>query len=176
MLHDPLRWVLYSPRRLLALALCALVLAVAGVTWAAEDDASAPEQTAAPSQAADPSPSPSPHADRAERAESQASVESVRSTARDFLTAYVVAPEDGNPHGAPTSLRELTTPSLWRGLRLTDADRLPRGAVEQLVVDEAGSYSGLVTAELDTGLSLNVSLVAWDRGWRVSGVRPGNGT
>ena len=178
MLRDLLSWVLYSPARLLAVALTASVLTVVAVTWPWGGDASAPEPTAVPSRVGEARPSPSTAVDGAEevRPETRAPVKAIRSAARAFVAGYVVTPTRDTPPGVPTSLRGLTTPSLWRGLRLTDPELLPRGRIEQLVVDETGPYSGRVAVELRTGLSLDVSLVAWDRGWRVSGVQPGNRT
>lgn len=176
MLRDLLSWVLYSPARLLAVALTGSVLTLVGVTWPWGDDASAPDPTAAPSRVVEPLPSPSTSVDSAEevRPETRAPVGEIRSTARAFVAAYVVMPEGATPPEVPTSLRGLATPSLWRGLRLADPELLPRGRIAQLVVDEAGPYSGRVVVELRTGLALEVSLVAWDRRWRVSDVQPGN--
>ncbi len=71
----------------------------------------------------------------------------------------------------PSSLRRLSTPALWRGLRLTQPDSLPTGSVTQVSVEDTGPFSGTATAELDSGTDLLISVVAWEQGWRVSDVR-----
>jgi hypothetical protein len=84
---------------------------------------------------------------------------------------YVVPPSSEPPNTMPRGLRRLSTPALWRGLRLTQPDSLPRGSTGRLSVEETGPFSGMVTAELDSGQALQVSVVAWEKGWRVSDIR-----
>ena len=72
-------------------------------------------------------------------------------------------------------LARWATPSLWRGLRLTDPAALPRGTVSELNVEAAGAYSAEVVAELSSQTDLRLSIVAWQRGWRVGDVRPEQG-
>lgn len=88
-----------------------------------------------------------------------------------FLEDYVVPPGSPRASGAPPrSLRLLSTPSLWRGLRLTDAATLPRGAVTAVHLEAVGPFAGTAIAELDTGSAIAVTVVA--QGWRVADVQP----
>jgi hypothetical protein len=173
MLRDLLRWTLYSPARLLAVAVPALALAVLGVTWLGATgpppapDASAPAPPVEPSR-----PSAASHAPaQAGHTEARVPIRAIRATARDFLDRYVV-PASARPRVVPPTLQALTTPSLWRGLRLTDPALLPRGRVDDLEVTDASPFSGVVVVGLHTGVTLRVSLVAWDDGWRVGDVQP----
>jgi hypothetical protein len=174
MLRDLLRWTLHSPARLLAVVVPALVVAVLGVSRLGADGPPSPPGTPAPAPAAEPrSPATSDAQAQPRHTETRVPVAIIRSTAHDFLDGYVV-PAGAHPRAVPRSLQDLTTPSLWRGLRLTEPDLLPRGRVDDVEVTDAGSFSGVVVAELDTGVTLRVSLVAWDDGWRVGDVRPGD--
>ena len=96
--------------------------------------------------------------------------------ARKFLAQYVVPPHARTPQATPRGLQAVTTPALWKGLRLTNPDTLPRGAVQSIELEAAGPYSGTVHAELDEGAGLMLSLVAWQRGWRIGDVRPVEGS
>lgn len=178
MLRDLLGWALYSPRRLLAVTLPVLALAVAGTVALDADEASVPARGPAPTRSAEP-PVPSPSSSTRDtgpggHTEARAPVGVVRAAARDFLDAYVVPPGETR-RAVPRSLRALTTPALWRGLRLTDPGLLPRGRAEEVEVTETGAFSARATGTLGGGPDLEVALVAWDDGWRVSDVRPGHG-
>jgi hypothetical protein len=94
----------------------------------------------------------------------------VRRAALRFLEVFVL-PSAATPRKVPQSLRRTTTPALWEGLRLTRPDALPRGSVDRVDVEESGAFSGRASAELDSGDSYSVTVVAWEQGWRVSDVR-----
>jgi hypothetical protein len=103
--------------------------------------------------------------------EERSSGREVRRAALRFFDAFVL-PSTARPREVPRALRSATTPALWEGLRLTRPDALPRGSVDLVDVEEAGAFSGRVSAELDSGDAYSVTVVAWERGWRVSDVRP----
>ena len=171
MLRDPLAWLLYSPRRLLTGAVVAAVCA-AGVVLALDKNdpatMSARATTVAPS-----TPSSKARAVKlSDSTEDPGDPAAIQRTAREFLRGYLVAPGASAPKSVPTSLRRVTTPNLWQGLQLTRPDMLPRGSLENVRVDSLGPFSGTVTANLGSGRSLSVSVVAWQKGWRVSDVRP----
>lgn len=170
MLHDLVRWVLHSPTRLVATT--AVVLLVPALGWAAvaSGDGTRPVEArkATPvtreSAPATPTSSPVP-------TESTVPGRVVRTKAREFLAEYVVAPGAPSPTSISADLRELSTPALWRGLRRSDPGVLPRGEVTTVEVEGRGSFGGTALADVGTS-RLVVSVVAWNRGWRVGDVRP----
>jgi hypothetical protein len=171
MLHDLTQWLLYSPRRLIAVA--AVVLGLASVAWsglASEDTEpqAAPVDRSAPSREAPPTST----TNAAVASERPGSSRAVLSVAREFLAQYVVPPGVPDPDATPVGLRAVSTPALWDGLRLTRPDALPRGTVLTVELQDVGPFSGTVLAELDPGLDVTLSVVAWQRGWRVGDVRP----
>jgi hypothetical protein len=171
MLRDPLAWLLYSPRRLISAVVVAAVCTVVGVLTI--DEKEQDPVSARPTNVATSSLPPKARAvSRSDGTEKPADPAAIRQTARRFLHHYVIAPGATSPKAVPSSLRNVTTPTLWQGLQLTQPDRLPRGSLESITVDGVGPVSGTVTAALDSGIALNVSLVAWQKGWRVSDVRP----
>jgi hypothetical protein len=172
MLRELAAWLLYSPRRLLAVAVPALALALLGAL-------SVPETSARPGgthpAVAAPSTVPPTRAayERPEQhTERTASQRVLRRAALSFFKHYVVPPQDAAPRTMPKALRQTATPALWQGLRLTRPESLPQGVIRDVAVEASGPFSGTVTAELSTGVVLMLSIVAWDEGWRVSDVRP----
>ena len=171
MLRDPVAWLLYSPRRLIAAVVVAAVCTVAGVL-ALDENKPAP-MSARPANAAPAPPAAKAHAaGLSDGTENAADPAVIRQTARRFLDDYVIASGVRSPTAVPSGLRNLTTPTLWQGLELTQPDRLPRGSLKTVRVDSVGPFSGTVTAQLGSGSTLSVSVVAWQKGWRVSDVRP----
>jgi hypothetical protein len=178
MLRDALAWVLYSPRRLLAVAATVAALAVLATVGVNADDPTPSRAESTNTTPVQPTPARPEddrhlqHTEHTEHTERTAPARLIRRTALRFVDAYVVAPGAHQPRVVPPSLRAMSAPALWRGLRLTDPDTLPRGSVRRVSVEAAGPFSGTVTVELDTGPELALSVVAWERGWRVSDVRP----
>jgi hypothetical protein len=175
MLRDIAGWLLYSPRRVTMVFVPAVVatgllgmLAVHGTADGpvqGHPAASGAKQRAPERQA--------PHS-RPVSTERTATSRELLRTARRFLDAYVVPAGATAPSHVTPHLRRLVTPALWRGLELAEPSTLPRGPVEKLTVEQSGAFSGLVTVDLDTGPQLSVTVVAWQQGWRVSDVRPGD--
>ena len=153
MLHDLAAWLLYSPRRLIAVV---VVLVVArrcdchGSTYRSTPSATRPatERPAAEAQPVVPSASEASQADHDE-VEARVPVHQIRVAADSFLDLYVVPPNRQAPV-LSGGLARWATPSLWRGLRLTDPAALPRGTVSELNVEAAGAYSAEVVAELSS--------------------------
>jgi hypothetical protein len=172
MLRELAAWLLYSPRRLLAIAVPTVALALLGALGLTED---APTPSEAQWPVAAPStvpPPPSAHEPPEEYTERTASDGVFRRAALSFLTDYVVRPDATAPRAIPKALRQTATPTLWQGLRVTRPSSFPRGMVKEVTVEASGPFSGTVTAELGTGTVLMLSVVAWEEGWRVSDVRP----
>jgi hypothetical protein len=175
MLHDAAAWLLRSPRRLLALtALGVGVLTVGAMGLDEPTPATAPvpasspvasQRTSVPDAATSVAP-PQTHT------EHKTPARPIKRAAVRFLDQYVIAPRSQRPAASPRSVRALSTPSLWRGLRLADPAEIPRGMVTAVHLEAVGPYSGTATAELDTGAVLAVTVVAWNRGWRVADVKP----
>jgi hypothetical protein len=172
MLRDLAAWLLYSPRRLLAVAVPALALALLGAL-SLHGDPTRPGGTH-PAVAAPSSTPVTRSADqRSEQHTERTTSDRVfRRAALSFLDGYVVRPDAAAPRAIPKALRQTATPRLWQGLRLTRPSSLPRGTIREVTVDASGPFSGTVTAELSTGVVLMLSIVAWGEGWRVSDVRP----
>lgn len=170
MLRDIAAWLLYSPRRVVSVAAPVVVIAALAVVGLDEPDGASTEPIPAGSKVSTPSAMPS--STGGHDSEDPAAPRVIRKAASEFLGVYVVPHASEAPNTMPPSLRKLATPTLWRGLRLTQPDSLPRGSVRQLSVEGTGPFSGRVTVELDSGLALQVSVVAWEMGWRVSDIRP----
>jgi hypothetical protein len=172
MLRNLAAWVLYSPRRLLAVAVPTAALVVAGLVGLNSAEPGVGESE--PRRGVEPvaSATPGPSSADTEHSERAASPVVIRRAARRFLDAYVVPPGAPGPRTVPTRLRKLTTPALWQGLSLTDRDSLPRGDVGEITVEGTGPFNGTATAQIHPGPTLEVSVVAWQKGWRVSDIRP----
>jgi hypothetical protein len=172
MLRDVAVWLLYSPRRLLAVAVPALALALLGALSLPEDH-TGPGGTHPGVAAPSTTPLSHPAEQRSEEhTERTASGRVLRRAALSFLGDYVVRPDAPAPRAMRKSMRQTVTPALWQGLRLARPGSLPRGRITEVTVETSGPFSGAVTAELSTGAVLMLSIVAWDQGWRVSDVRP----
>ncbi len=94
-----------------------------------------------------------------------------RRVARSFLQTYLTAPGTNRTH-VPATLHRLSTPALWRGLRLADPTSFPTGSLGSLHLHRAGTFQAEFSAKVHAGTALAVTVVAWDRGWRVADVRP----
>lgn len=162
MLRDALVWLLYSPRRLLAVAAPVTALAVLATLGVNADDPTPSRAETANTNTNPVQPAPGrPVYDRpVEHTERTAPAPLIRRAALRFLDAYVVAPKAPQPQAVARSLHAVSTPALWRGLRFTHPDTLPRGSVRRVSVEAAGPFSGTVTVELDTDPELVVSVVA----------------
>jgi hypothetical protein len=171
MLRELAAWLLYSPRRLLMIAVPTVALALLGALSLPED-APTPSGT----QRAVAAPSTSPLTRSAEQRSEQhtertASDRVFRRAALSFLADYVVRPDAPTPRAMPKSMRQTTTPALWQGLRLTRLNSLPRGTVREVTVETSGPFSATVRTELSNGAVLMLSIVAWEEGWRIADVR-----
>jgi hypothetical protein len=172
MLRELAAWLLYSPWRLLAVAVPALALALLGAL-SLDEDPSRPGGTQPALAAPSTSPLSRPSDQRPQQhTEGTASDRALRLAALSFLGDYVARPDAAAPRALPKSLRQTTTPALWQGLRVTRPNSLPRGTIRKVKVEASGPFSGTVTAELSTGTVLMLSIVAWKEGWRIADVRP----
>jgi hypothetical protein len=172
MLRDLAAWLLYSPRRLLTVAVSTAALALLGALGLTED---APTPSEAQPPVAGPStlpPTRAAYERPEEHTERTASDGVFRRAALSFLTDYVVPPSAATPRAMPKALRQTTTPALWQGLRLTRPGSLPRGTIREVTVETSGPFSATVRTELSTGVALMLSVVAWEEGWRIADVRP----
>ena len=174
--RELLSWALYSPRRLVvALGLVLGLVAGAGVLALAARSDHSDAQAAAPRPTAPP-PSPSPTARTlTPPAEAHDAWPTARRAAEQFLAQYVV-PSGQRPRVIPHDLARLTTPTLWRGLRLADPTLLPRGEVLSLRPVGTGAYAAEAVASLSGGHAITLEIVAWSHGWRVADVRPTEGS
>ena len=171
-------WALYSPRRLLVVTglVLALVLGAGGLSLAARPDH--PEAAAAAPAPAAQKPTPSSTAGTiAPPDEAHDAWPEARRTTQQFLAKYVV-PTGQDPRVVSPDLARLTTPTLWRGLRLADPTQLPHGRVVGLRPLGTGAYAAEAVAQLSGGhtLTLTLEIVAWSHGWRVADVRPAEGS
>ena len=174
MLSDLVGWLLYSPRRLALAAVPALVVTGVGIATVSGTEDGPTERHETASHSAQPAAVHQAPASTPVSTERSTTSQGMLQTARRFAGAYVI------PRGAIVSrhisarLRRLATPALWRGLELAAPSSLPRGTVEHLSVEVRGAFSGLVTADLDKGDQISMTVVAWQQGWRVSDVRSGD--
>jgi hypothetical protein len=170
MLHDLAAWLLHSPRRLLTVTAVLVLTVVLAVGSLDRSDRVGSVTTSKPASEV-PTAGEELLSGREAEPEARVPVRAIRTIATRFLDGYVVSPDRG-AGSVPSELRDTTTPALWRGLRLTDPSALPRATVRELSIDAAGAYSGEVLAELSNESTLRLSVVAWERGWRVSNVEP----
>jgi hypothetical protein len=172
MLRDFASWVLYSPARLLAVGVPLAGLVVAGLVVLNSADRGAHESEARRVAESDHASTRGPSSAGTEHSERVASPVPIRRAARRFLDAYVVPPDAPRPRMVPTRLRKLATPALWQGLSLAQPGLLPRGQVDEITVEASGPFTGLVTVQVEPGPALEVFVVAWQNGWRISDIRP----
>lgn len=169
MLRRTAVWLLYSPRRL-ALLLVPLVLA-AIVAVALAHGRGQPSHPRQPEARAKPASAPRhPRSSMNRGIERTSSAKPARRAVKEFLRAYVRTPEQTIPSRVD-SLRPLVTPTLWKGLRLTDPSALPQGPVVSVSPEGSGSYAAQYVATLRDGRVLDVAAVDWTHGWRVADVR-----
>ena len=174
--RDLLSWALYSPRRLVVVTgvALALMLGAGGLALAAKSDHTQ-ARAAAPTPVV-PSPSHFPTARTiAPPDEAHDAWPIARQAAQRFLARYVV-PTGQSPRVVPHDLARLTTPTLWRGLRLADPTQLPHGRVVDLRAVGTGAYAAEAVARLSGGHAITLEIVAWSHGWRVADVRPTEGS
>ena len=175
--HDLVAWSLHSPRRLAAVLSVVVVLGGAGLVLLPDDTpvASAtrrPTRTeAAPVALADPPHSPSSSSSHGEPPPAWSEV---RAAAQGFLTSYLGRPEARDRLRSSDALKDRVTPTLWRGLRLTDPASYPTGNVDTLEPVALGAFGAEVRAVLDNRSALELTLVEYAGGWRVGDVRPGD--
>jgi hypothetical protein len=181
MLHDLLAWCLHSPRRL-TLTATALVI-VAALAWTITPRGTGPsreadvvtDQTPVAAGAAK-VPTAAPAAVKGEQVpvpdETPAPWPHVRSAVRSFLDTYLADPGRAATAIDPR-LQHWVTPSLWRGLSLTDPGELPAGPVGSIDEVGTGAFAGETTVTLADDRTLTLTLVAWENHWRVADVRLG---
>lgn len=104
-----------------------------------------------------------------ETADPRAQAEARRAL-RHFLASYVRSP--GVP-ATPGPLQRWSTPTLWRGLRLTDSSDYPRGPVRTVRRRLGGAYAAEYVVTLRTARRIVVDLVLTASGWRVCDVEAG---
>ena len=173
-----LRWAFYSPTRLAVVSLVVAGIVVGGVVLARAQVHPPPQQVTQPRQPVTRLSTPTPTT----RPDDQASVpgervpRSVRTTivrsARAFVDAWA---RDARPQSGAVWLREirpLTTPSLYRGLRVTDPARLPRGPVRRVHLRQVGPFAGAAVVALGGGLRVDVRLVSERARWLVADIEP----
>ena len=177
MLHDLLAWCLHSPRRLILVGVAGLSTAVLGLTLGpfgtngasdTQDETLVVERIVPPPSSGS---SPVEHEKPPASEETPARWTQVRSTVRSFLAAYLPAENGSSKARINQTVQRWTTPSLWRGLRLTDSDQLPSGRVTSLEEVSTGAFASEANARLNTGRTLRLTLVVWEHGWRVADVR-----
>jgi hypothetical protein len=173
------RWTFHSPLRLLGTCLAVvgvLVGTVVLVDASSEPRAVArqpqptvkatPTPTASPVDAPEPTSTPSEvvtHADRrAVTTAAEAFVDAWTSSARQAMTRRTWR----------HAIKPLTTPTLYRGLSVTDPSRLPQARVRRVRADAVGAFAADFTVTLTNGLRLEVRMVC-DRGrWVAADIRP----
>jgi len=180
MLHDLLGWCLHSPRRLILSAVSGIAIAGLGFMLAALGTSERGDRAGglgvehtARTATASPAVAGSSRQPRASE-EAPASWEEARATARSFLAAYLPGPRGSAEPRIDPGVERWVTPALWRGLRWTDPEQLPKGRVSSIEEIATGAFACEALAHLDAGPALLLTLVAWDGGWRVVDVRPGD--
>ena len=172
---DLVRWCLHSPIRFTTV-LAVGTLLVGAAVWLSFD---AETPLARPTEAAEPrtldrvqEAAVRQRADRASARGGGAPTQwpEVRRAARSFLKLYLREEGDRRDRMAP-ALEQQVTPSLWRGLKWTDPAMVPAGRVASLSEGTLGAFFGEVEVALASGASLELDLVMWHDGWRVSDVR-----
>jgi hypothetical protein len=171
------RWTFHSPLRLLGTCLAVVGVLVGTVVLV---DASSEPRTVARQPHPTMRTTPTPTASPVEPPEPTPS-EVVTRVERKAVTAAAEAFVDTWTSGARQTMerpawrraiRPLTTPTLYRGLSVTDPSRLPQARVRRVRIDAVGAFAADLTATLTSGLRLDVQLVS-DRGrWVASDIRP----
>lgn len=174
--HDFVAWCLHSPKRLAAVLVAVAVFGAVALTLLTDDTNVAPASRqpsraqAAPVARADP-PAPSPATST--HGEPPPAWSEVRRAAQAFLTAYLI-PSEARPRvSTHHDLKDWVTPTLWRGLRLTDPASYPTGVVASLEPVALGAFGAEVRAVLRGQSALELTLVEYEGGWRVADVQPG---
>lgn len=93
-----------------------------------------------------------------------------REVAQHFLAAYLRDSRGDRAHTTDT-LRSVSTPDLWHGLKLASPDRFPAGSLVALKHTVSGEYLNEFEARLSDGSMLVLDVVASGFGWRVSDVQ-----
>jgi hypothetical protein len=169
------RWAFHSPLRLLGVSLAVVAVLVGGVgiaTTLTQDPgkparaASQPVPTPAPTVVPDPLPSASESVSARER-------RTATRTARAFVNAWAKGGQatQSRPEWL-RAMRSLTTASLYRGLKYTDAAALPTSRVRQVHLETLGAFSADFTVTLTSGLRVAVQAVADGGQWVVADIRP----
>lgn len=172
-----LRWAFHSPLRLALVGVAVtgvLVGALVLVTTQLRHDVHAvPRPVARPVPAsAVPSPptaTPAPTPSESPGMHARAQVVNV---SRLFVDAWA---RHGPPVPRSTWLRRIerrTTPSLYRGLEVTDPARLPRGRAQRVDLEQLGAFAASTSVTLTSGLRVEVRLVVENGRWLVADVRP----
>jgi len=171
-----LRWVFHSPGRLAAVSLVVAAIVVGGTVLAGSRTAS-PTKVPAPAPAAGAArPMPTAVTPKRPPAPTERVPGSVRReitrAARAFVQTWALGREPVDRTRWLRAVRARTTGSLYRGLRVTDPARLPRGHVRAVDLEEAGPFAGTAGVALSGGLRVEVALVAERGRWLVADVRP----
>jgi hypothetical protein len=175
-----LRWAFHSPLRLALVAVTltgVLVGVLVLVTTQSRHDVHAVARPAAarpvpaspvPSPpASTPTPTPTPSERTGTRARTR-----VVNVSRVFVDTWA---RHGRPTPRSTWLRRIerrTTPSLYRGLEVTDPARLPHGRAQRVDLAELGAFAATTNVTLTSGLQVEVRLVVENGRWLVADVRP----
>lgn len=170
-----MRWTFYSPLRLAVVSLAVAGILVGGVLIATSQPQHnhaaiaqpAARQTHAPTATVPPTPTPTPSETLDARAHAN-----VTKASRIFVNAWATNEQEAGRNRWLRTIRPLTTDSLFRGLKVTDLARLPRGSVERVRLQEAGAFAATSTVTLSSGLQVEVHLVAEKGHWVVADLRP----
>ena len=178
--HDLAAWCLHSPKRFAAVLAAVVALGGAGLVLLPDDthDASTTPRNPTRADAA-----PVARADRpvsppasSSHGEPPPAWSEVRAAAQAFLTSYLGRPEARYRLASAHALKDRVTPTLWRGLRLTDPASYPTGMVDRLEPIALGAFGAEVRAVLDNRSALDLTLVEYAGDWRVADVQPGDPT
>lgn len=176
MLRKALASLLYSPLRFLLAVLAAgclllgsfLVLDHGSHQREAVSTTTEHQDGSAQPAAADRSPAPSDSESR-QPADQRAPMRVLKR----FLDAYLIGDKEGRY--SSRELQRVTTPALWRGLKVADRGAVPLGRAEHLQQALSGAYAAEYVVSLDSGDRVVVDLVLTSAGWRVCDVEPGQG-
>ena len=174
--HDLVAWCLHSRRRLAAVLAAVVALGGAVLVLLPDDTpvaSTTPRQPmpaeAAPVARADPPPS---RPAKSTHGEPPPAWSEVRAAAQAFLNSYLVGSETSDRLRFSHALKDLVTPTLWRGLRLADPASYPIGVVDTVEPIALGAFGAQVRAVLDDGSAMELTLVEYGGGWRVADVLP----
>jgi hypothetical protein len=181
------RWTFHSPLRLAAVSLAVAGILAGGAVLTAVSPSSGvraePEPAAttspgavaatrsAPTPGPSPAPTPAPTPEAAEAVTAQTR-DAAAGAARAFVDAWATAGRGRSRADWLQRIEPLTTPTLYRGLRVTDTARLPGGEARDVTLDELGPFAGAATVGLTSGVVLQVQLVTDHGRWVVADVRP----